>query len=655
MPAGDNSYPWDVTFTITGGATYGFMLTTPKNQSKQIAFTEAGTGESLRYSALNRLQTQFNEENRDFDPKFDTPFSMNDFTSGCGQLEYDFQDDTAYWWSTGMVTHVPGKVYPAPPTSTLALTGTTGALTGILTYTDSTNTRYDFLWEGTNLWRRDASNNSNAWTKVYTASVTITDFKIMDGIGLIAVPSHATSTIDYYYQSNILAAATWTPVSVDHTPFSNANGKPKFFHVVRGTCYALVDNGKVYYTTDPTANSWLGPIDTTLTNNISGPPGDKTYPWMGVLSVGDFLFVKRKDGIYSIDSQQDVQQVIWQWKSKPSEYNFKYTATGSDLLLYGVGPEIYSYDPQTGVNTRADFARKDGFSVKEILGIAADNQYAYILARVRVPILRSADSVALFRAVRSRSGRWSYEVLWEDSSLTGKTYGMLEAMPFGVGTRLYWGQDNASDTVTYVMDIPAEWDETQSGSFNTSASIWTSMTRAGFAGFQKHLLYYNSNGLNLDSTNKFTTYYSTDGGVSFTSLTANTDAHTEADFTNVNGYTTTLRFDFVGNGTTPPVMQNFDLHERVRFKYLPQAKISVRVAKNIETRSSSKSNLDVWEVWDNIKTLRTSNGEITYKDFLGNSFKVTIDQIDVHPTRHEAPTEYEEEAIITVTRADRGE
>lgn len=41
MPAGDAAFPWDIKFTIAGGATYGFMLVTPSGASKQIELSEA--------------------------------------------------------------------------------------------------------------------------------------------------------------------------------------------------------------------------------------------------------------------------------------------------------------------------------------------------------------------------------------------------------------------------------------------------------------------------------------------------------------------------------------------------------------------------------------------------------------------------------------
>lgn len=648
MPAGDLSYPYDVTLAITNGSTYGFMLTSPQGQSKQINFTEAGAEDSLRTSMLERLQGTNVDQSRMYSPTLDTIIAMTSFIGGCGQVEFDSGDDKSYWWSNGVVTHVDGKAYPAPPTSSLSLTGVTGAITGIGTYLNSSFTRYDFLWEGANLWRRDASNSTNAWTKVYTASATITDFKVMDDVGLIAAPSDG-STTDFWYQSNVTAAATWTPTAADHTAFSVALGKPKFWNITRGTCYAAVDKGKIYYTVNPTLDSWVGPIDTTLSGNISGPPGDKTYPFTGVKSVGDFLFIIRPDGIYSVDSQQDVNCAIWQWKDKPSEYNFKYKGTGGDQFLFSVGPEYYQYDPQTGVASPCLFARKDAFSVKEILGLSADNQYAYILARVRVGVLRSADSVALFRGVRMKNGKWTFEVLWEDTSLSGKTYGLLEAIPNGVGTRLYWGLDQSGDTATMIMDIPAEWDETNSGSFATSRSLWTSLSRSGFQNFQKHLLYYNSNGLNLDSNNKITVNYSIDGGSSFTSLTNQTSTNTYVDYTNINSINFVIRFDFVSAGSIAPILQNFDQHNRVRFKYLPQAKIAVRIADKINLRNSGTSNKMAYEIADDIRTLRESDGEITYQDFLGNSYKVTVDSIEIHPTLHQKPMEYEEEAVITIT------
>lgn len=648
--SGDSAYPFDVKLSITGGSAYGFMLATPEGQSKQIKFTEAQGTEA------QRLGTQDIATSQDFDPRIDTPYAQGDFSGGCGQLEFDFQDETSYWWSSGVVTHVGGKAYPAPPTTTLSLSGVTGALTNGRTYIDTSNNRYDFLWEGLNLWRRDAANQSNAWTKVYTASATIYDFTIVDSIGIITVPGLAGTT-DFLYQSNILAAATWTPTTANHTGFSDALGKPAYVNTARGTTYAAVGtagNNKVLYTVDPTVDGWLGPIDTTLTGNISGPPGDDTYPFTGTRAVGDFMFFMKKDAIYSIDSQQDVYQTIWQWKDKPSEHNFKYHATGGDLLLFNVGPEVYQYDPQTGITASLRLARKDGFSVKEILGLAADNQYVYILARVRVPTIRSADSVAVFRGVRQRGSAWSFEVLWEDTDLTNKTYGVLLAFPFGVGTRLYWGQNNASDTLTYVMDIPAEWDETTSASYQTSTTLWSSISRAGFHGFNKRHLYMNVNTGGYTASNYVTVSYTTDDGSNYSSLGATSANKTEFNFGNVYGSSIGFKFAFTGTSSTTAVLKNFDHHQRIRFKYLPAANVVVRIANKINLRNGSNLNLTVDELWQNIVALRVTTAEITYTDYLGNSFPVTVDQIGLVPSMHQAITDYEAEAVLLLTRADRG-
>lgn len=648
--AGDSAFPFDVKFAISGGETYGFMLVSPPDQTKQIDFSEAQMPET------QRINTEDIATSQDFDPRIDTPYSMSDFTGGVGQIEFDLQDDTAYWWSNGVITHVNGKVYPAPPASTLILTGVTSGITNGTTYLTPANTRYDFIWEGVNIWRRDASNKTNTWTKVYTASATITDFTIIDGVGLIAVPN-LSGTTDFLYQIDITAAATWTPTTANHTAFSDAIGKPAFFQTVRGTTYAPVGtsgSNKVFYTVDPTTDSWIGPIDTTLTGNISGPPGDETYPFIGTRSVGDFLFLMKKDAIYSIDSQQDVYETIWQWKDKPSEHNFKYHATGGDLLLFSVGPEIYQYDPQNGVTASLGLSKKDGFSIKEILGLAADNQYVYIMARVRVPTIRSADSVAIFRGIRKGGATWKFEVIWEDESLTGKTYGVLLAFPFGVGTRLYWGQNNDSDTVTYVMDIPAEWDETAASSYATSGTLWTSISRAGFPGFNKRHLYFNITANGVTAFDTIATTYTIDDGITYSTVGTTSANKTEINLTNVYGPSIGFKFHFTGTSTTTAILKNFDHHQRVRFKYLPTVKLAVRIANKINLRNSSVMNRTNSEIWEWLVNLRKSTSEIIYSDFLGNSFPVTIDIITVHPSRHEHITEYEEEAVIVLTRADRG-
>lgn len=644
MPT-DAAFPFDVKFTVDG-TDYGFMLVSPKGESKQIEFSESQMPEA------NRISIKETVTNQDFDPRIDTPYAMSTFKGGVGQVEYDFNDNESYWWSNGVVTHVDGKVYMAPPITEYALPNATNTITGMLTYLTAANTRWDYLWEGPRIWVRDASSVSNGWALAYTASVDITNFCIMDGIGLIAVPS-LSGTTDFMYHTNIVSTG-WTPTQVNHTPFSTALGKPKYFHVTRGTCFALVDKNKVFYTTDPTIDGWAGPIDTTLTGNVSGPPGDDSYPFVGVNSVNDFLFVRKKDAVYSIDSQQDVLETIWQWKDKPSEHNFKYATTGDDKFLFAVGPEVYAYDPTTGISTSLGLSKKDGFTVREILGVASDNQYVYVAARVRVPIIRSADSFVVFRGVKIRPGTFAFEVLYEDTSLSGKTYGGLYAFPRGVGTMLYWSRDVAGSSITTLMDIPAEWDETTSGSYKTSATLWTSLSRSGFPGFKKRHLYFNMNGRSLSATNSIAVNYTTDEGVNYTALsTAEADAY-EANFSNVNSNAIGFKFDFVSAGTVTPVLLNYNHHQRIRFKYLPTATLAVRVASDIETRDLTRIQQDVWDIWDNIKTLRTTDSEITYKDFLGNDFKVTVDVIAVKPTRHQEIMDYEEEAVIVITRADRG-
>lgn len=642
----DTAYPYDIKFTV-GATTYGFMLVSPKGESKQIKFVEAGA------PSAERVSTSDIASHQDYAPMFDTPFAMGSFVGGVGQLFYEEGEEDAYLWSDGIVTHTTGKAYLAPNVNTLTLTGATGDITCFRTYMTSANVRYDFLVESTNIWRRTATDNTTVWTKVYTASVTITDFQIIQGIGLICVPTLAGAT-DFYTQADVTAAATWTPTARDHTLLSDALGKPSYFQVVRGTTYALISKRKVLYTTDPTVDGWVGPIDTSLTGNISGPPGDDTYLFSGSHSVGDYLFTIRPDLICSIDSAQDVAEVIWEWKDKPSDYNFKYYASGSDKFIYAVGPEVYVYEPQTGMAKPTMLSRKSGFSTKEILGLAADNQYIYVLAKVRVPSIRTADSVALLRGSRMASG-WTFEVLWEDTSLSGKTYGRLAAFPFGADTRLYWGQNNASDTLTYVMSLPANWDESTSANYKSSATLYTSFNRSGFLGFNKRHLYINADSTDTDATNTIAVKYSLDRGATYTTLGTSTSTEYSGNY--VDKYSKEIGLAFTltsAANVTTPTLRNFDHHQRVRFKYLKAGTASIRIARNIALRNDSTQSLAPDTVWGFLETMRTTNSRIQYTDFMGNSFDVSVDMIGVNPTRHENPGEYELEALIVFTEADRG-
>ncbi len=616
-----------------------------------MEFKEGGAPDAERLSTRDIVTA------RDFSPIVDTPFSMSDFTGGVGQLEFDFNDETAYMWSTGVITHVKGKAFPAPAYDEYDITsiGVVDDIVGFLTHIADDNTRYDFLWSGSYLLRK--TDNVSSWELVYnTAGADITDFCIMDGAGFVAVPSAASSVYDFGMQSDVTAAAvSWSVTAMNHTPFSNVAGKPKYFKVIRGTFYAFVDNNGVYYTTDPSTDSWSGPINTSLSGNISGPPGDTSYGFVGASAVGDFMFARKKDAIYSIDSQQEVSETIWQWKEKPSEHNFKYASSGGDQLVFSVGPEVYIFDPHTGFMEPINISRKDSFSVTEILGVAADNQFVFVLAKVKVPTIRLTSSYALFGAYK-KNGTWVFEVIWEEVA-GASTYATLAAIPLDVGTKLYWGKNSSGTVSTMYMVIPSEWDQSGSGNIRGAVNLWTSLTRAGFPGFQKRNLYTNVICKNIDYAGLdafINVYYSVNEFVSESTLGPTLTDHQEYEYENSYGTSYGLLFNIQSDGTECPILKSFDHHQRIRFKYLPSVTLAIRVADNLETRDGY-SNLTVQEIWANIIALRTSNKQIVYRDFLGNEFNVTIDMIGVRPTRHEAPTEYEEEALVVISRADSGE
>lgn len=631
------------------------MLSTPEGQSKQLILAEVGAPDAARVSSAAGATHQ------DFDPQLDTPFSQDSFQSGLGQVSFDNFDEQAIWWGSGVVTHVDGKAYLAPPVSNLSMTSATGAINGFYSYTTPNGARYDFCWSGTRIYRRDAANKTNAWSVCYThASQTVTDFKIFNGAGIIAVAGD-TSTTDFWNVTANLLSGTFTTSGANHTPFSSGN-KPKYWCPVRGTLYALVDNAKVYYTVDPTTDGWLGPISVTV-SSTGANVGDASYAFTNVIAMGDYLFPLKADAGYNIDSEQIVTEVFAQWKDKPSMTNFRFVS-GSPLgLLFGVANEVYLYNLQSGVTAPLDFARQPGFGVKEILGIGADNQYVYVLATVRVPTLRSADSCALFRGYRLRGAKWAFECLWEDTSVT-ETYYNLAAVPFGIGTRLYWGQTASGATTTNVMDIPAEWDETASGSFATSGTMYTSIARASFPGFVKRHLWFSMETDNTSSSSlKVAVAYSTDNGATFTSLgdTGSGSSSTlisQFSYSNVASRSVALRFTFTGTGSATPILRVFDHHQRVRFKYLPAGQVTVRIGDNIELNNGISSKVLKETLVANLTTLRTTNSTVTYEDFLGNSFPVTVDQISLRPTRHYIPNTktnvYEEEATIFFSRADSG-
>lgn len=642
-----------------GGSTYGFMLASPPETSKQLIISEVGGPDAAR------ITTAAAASHQDYDPKFDSPFSMDSFAGGVGQLPFDSGDENALWWAPGVVLHVDGKAYLAPVTTNLALTSATTQINGFLTYTTAAGARTDYCWSGRRIYKRDAANKTNAWVVAYTqsGSFDITDFVVFNGTGVIAFSADTTTTHFATVTANLTGASGFTTSNKTHTPFSSTS-KPKYLSSIRGTLYALVDNAKVYYTVDPTTDGWVGPISVEVGAGSAPNVGENSYPFTNVAAAGDYLFAFKADAGYNIDAEQNVTEIFYQWRDKPSPLNFQQIAVSPNALLFAVANEVYAYDPQTGLAPALGLARQSGFSSKEILGVAADNQYVYVLAKVRVPTINSADSAALFRCFRKRGAAWGYEVVWEDTTISSDTYYGLTAAPFGFGTRLYWGVTTASVTSTNVMDIPADWDETTNSTFISTGTLYTSITRAMFPGLIKRHLWvnYETEGTTSSSL-KVALAYSVDNGATWAAL-GDTGSGAAGLLTTRHLYTAlasrsiALRFTLTGTGTATPVLRVFDHHQRVRFRYLPNVTATIRVADNIELLSGATERRTKVQIRDDIELLRTSDSEILYEDFLGNSFNCTVDMLGFTPTRHQVPdglNQYEQDCMVLISRADAGD
>lgn len=637
---------YDLVFTISGTA-YKFMLVTPPGQTKQLSISEVEQPAVVRSPVEQEMLRQA------FNPKVDSSLAQIDFSGGVGLLERGMDEqDNHYLWGSGIVTHTDGKVYLAPATTTLGASGLAADLVDFRTYLTGAGVRYDFTWGGLKLYRRDASNTSNAWVLVYTAGVAITDFTIHNGVGLICLPTTAGAGDDYYYQTDVTAAATWTPTAIATAAFSAVLGKPSFFCSNRSYIYAVVNPNKVFYTTDPVAGgapAWTGPIDTSLTGNSTGSPGDLTYNFQGAVAVNDYLFLMKPNAIYSIDSQQQVTEVIWQWKDKPRVNGFKYFGTGQDLLFYAVGGEVYAYDPQTGRNTATGLSRSSGFSVQSITGVKADNQYVYALCKVRVANIRSATSMAMMRGVRKSASVWAWECIWEDTAIT--TYVGLGVEPYGDGSRVYWG----IVPNIFHMDVPADWDESTSGNHNASGTLYASIWRTTHPAFIKRWLWV-STGATIPASTTIAIAYSTDEGVTFISLaTLSSTGLTFTAFSSVNAQSVLLRYTLTNTSTTTPILRTTEIHARVRWRRLHLGKALVRIAENIELNNGTRDSTKATTLKANLVTIRTSDATIAYEDLLGHSFNVSIEDISYSPSRHERPENINEfQAQITFAEASSG-
>ena len=687
---------YDIKLEI-GSDDYNFMLSKPEGTGKQLSISEVGPPN------VDRLVSTDQFTHSDFPPDVDAPFVQTSWRDGIGQILFDNNKQHAYLWSTGIVTHADGKAYLAPPVTEIDINGPTGDTTpgaGLAFgrgdsikhfaswWNPETSIRYDWLSTKRAIWRRDTSTEANEWEVFVRAASTISDslgrkftfYRDIDSEETVLFMSDPFGTLgqyEYYTElteslphADTAALNTFnlvtSPVAIADTAF--ATNKPTDYVVVRDTLFAIVGitsgagpNNKVYYSIVPTDAGG---------NNFSGPlvAGAALTPLINSVAANDFLFVFNQEAGYNINAAQDVAEVLWHFKNRPSPSNYKYICTDGYFFYYTVGTDAFAYDPNTGANISMNISRRESFSCNEILGLAADERFVYILANINVEQI-GISGVALLAAYPSTDteGVWNLEVLWQDTTGT-RVHSNLAAFPEADtrSTRLYWGTVITGDdiTVTSSMVIPANWDASGGDSFETTGSLYTSITHANFPGFIKRAMWISLSGL-LDSNNYIAVYYSMDEGDTWTQLDFNTStggiqnavsSPAIGSLENDSSRNIMVRFDFVGNGTNTSVLSEFDLHQRVQFRYLQAITCGVRVADNLSLRNGTiDRNRTREQIKEDLETVRASTEPITYTDFLGNSFIVTVDKIDYVPSRDEKPTDnWEIEAVVSLTRADYG-
>lgn len=654
-----SSYPYDFMLTADG-VSHGFMCVTPPGSTKQLSVVEVGPPD------VNRISTADAASHLDFAPQYDQPFSMASWTGGVGQLYFDGNDQTGYWWGN-VSTHVDGKIYPpfvpSSYTHTIAAdytfyTKTAGAGRAIFkSWVTSAGVRTDYSYIDDSLMIIDPSSGSTTKAAPLSNSTFLaTDMTFFEGVVVVCSPDNTVAGNDFWTYT--VAAGPGTAAARNHTPFA-VGSRPKFMCPVRDTLFAAVDNGLIYYTVDPTTDAWVGPIEAS----------DKNFPWQNMVAVGDYLFCFTTAAGYSIDAAQRVEEVFWQWKDNPSTENFKCVATTGGRLYYNIGPEVYEYDPVAtdGNNRSLSLARRDGFSVQQILGITTDEKYVYVQAKVRIPTLYSSSQMAILRGVRQPNGRINFECIYQETFVAAQYDRALTARPYGIGVNLYWATVDTGTgygKVKYIW-IPPDWDESNLTSSNGGYTfgegyLYTSITRANYPDFSKRHLWIAVEMENITSNGVIEVAYSIDKGVNFTvlgtSATASNGLLTLA-LSNINSRTFMLRFKLTSsNGVNTPIIRVFDHHQRVRFKYLPQVQAGARCATGLDRLNGQPdTNRTQMDILDSLRTLRATDSAILYEDYLGNSFYVSLDSVSYRPTRHEKPTEKgEQEALITMSRADAG-
>ena len=635
---------YDVRFTLSG-TDYGFMLVQPAGQSKQLNFTDAPPSQEGHKS-----DTTYEA----FGGQLDTAMEQSGYIAGLGQLE--MADPRAAWWGKNVVIHTDGKVYLAPPVNSLTPTSNTTAMGGFYTYYTG-STRYDFCWASNRLYRRDASNITNAWVVAYTAANAISDFVIIDDVAFICTPTIATTT-DYFTQTAPSVGSAWTPTAV--TTFAVNTPKPKFFRQIRGYTFAFCDPNTVYSSVTSASPTWVGPINTSLANHYSGAPGDTTYAFQNVYAVNDMLLVFKAEAAYNIDAQQEITQVIWQWANRPDPNNFKHITTMGDLVVYSMGHEVWVYNPNTGQNISMLLDMASGFSIQSIRGLGADSNFVYVGAQVRVPTLRSASTFALFRCWRTTATRWSCEVIFEDTTEADPTkYYNVFACPAGTSdsTRVYFGYDNATNVVTKFIDCLPNYDGSTGVLFNTTGQLYTSNWKGNWPTFTKRWLWIGTYTEGCDANNTIALAYSTDLGTTWTTI--GTIAANGLAITDLSGppasNSLALRFTFTSAGTVSPVLRVYDLHARPRWRHLETATMALRLGDYATKLSGAKDTKSASELLANLLTLRRSDGAITFQTFMGHSFTATIESVSYQPTTHELPEgQNEMMAMVTIAQASGG-
>ncbi|MBE0573321.1 hypothetical protein IH575_00255 [Candidatus Dojkabacteria bacterium] len=430
--------------------------------------------------------------------------------------------------------------------------------------------------------------------------------------------------------------------------------------------YMAIHNGKIYANPEGTNRlHWgvepdLSDLDTRAAEDTEHiVVGGGSFPIIKMISYANYLYVFTKEGVYVVGDDNIARKVL-DYSSEASTLNFRAVAVYNGYLYFNVGSRMYQYNGSRLTDvTPPRLGDKYPYSEFRYYGAAVTaGNFLYVLSQwyndettdtslawqEDIQSIISFDGVGWHKIADISYGSTGPVITYCPLAADGN-YGLYYSLISGSGVGTW-------KTTTPWRNVPlAPFDAGLTS--DTAPSFKTSRLDMGFRRITKSIpsilveadnlstVATESRYLKIDyyidgnSTNMESFGYVTNNGITelFPNYPSTSDTDLTEEFKNI---VLVPRFINAGESTNQtPILEGITVRFLLRPDVFYGYNMNIVAAENY-VYGDEQANISVYDIRDNLMTLRDSKAPLNFTDLYGDTHKVYISAVTVMPVeRHE--------------------